>query len=56
MPLKKEKIKDKYSSKDVCNILDSEEKRYKNWEWKNYNTIEILERIKNRKNTFLTSK
>ena len=41
--------------KEICNMLEYEENRFINWEWKNYSTLEILSRIKNRKNTFLTS-
>ena len=45
-----------YSFKEICDMLDYEEQRYLSWEWKNYTTLEVLNSIKNRKNTFLTSK
>jgi hypothetical protein len=41
--------------KEICDMLNNEEKRFLNWEWDNYSTLDILTRIKNRKNTFLTS-
>ena len=41
--------------KEICDMLEYEENRFLKWEWKNYSTLEILNRIKNRKNTFLTS-
>ena len=51
-----EKVLHLESFKDICDMLDMEEKRFLKWEGKNYSTLEILERVRDRKNTFLTSK
>ena len=42
--------------KEICTMLDSEEKKFLHWDGNNYTTLELLHSIKNRKNTFLTSK
>ena len=47
--------KKEMSFKEICDMLEYEENRFLRWEWNNYSTLELLNRIKNRKNTFLTS-
>jgi DNA-directed RNA polymerase specialized sigma subunit len=43
------------SFKEICEWLDRQHEEYLSWKWESYSSLEILERIKNRKGTFLTS-
>ena len=52
--LEKEKVE--LSFKEICDNLDINHQEYLSWEWEYYDTLELLEILKNRKNTFLTSK
>lgn len=49
-------VETEYSFNDICNLLDNEEKRYKNWEMKTYTLKESWDWLINRKDTFLTWK
>jgi len=43
-----------YSYKDFCKDLDLLEKKYENWEISSFSIEETWEKLKKRKNTFLT--
>ncbi len=44
-----------YSYKEICDMLDEQEKKYLTWKSKTYNLEQVWNNVKNRKNTFLTS-
>ncbi len=45
-----------YSYKEICDMLDYEEQRYLSCESKIYSMEKVWNNVKNRKNTFLTTK
>jgi len=45
-----------YSFKELCDELDKMHEEYISWNMKTYTIEEVWDNIKNRKNTFLTSK
>ncbi len=49
-------IEDYENIEELYTELDEQHEEYLSGKWKSYSTLEIFNMIKNRKNTFLTSK